>query len=194
MNFFWGFLLVLLLFNEPSMAQDAVAEGSVAEDSLVLDTAVTDSSVLDRPKFPLLVPYGIEIGEGTSFVLGLEWWSLHFSPAIYMKHKPDDKEGMWPPIYALVWSIRTQYVYDYTDHESGFLLYPNIQYLKFFLGVAVGPKVGWFSSSGFDYGASFRLDIFMFFDIEVGYLVNKENMFVTFTFDLSLPRYSLFDP
>ena len=65
MKFFWGFLLALLLFNEPSMAQDAEAEGSFAQDSHVLDTAVTKSSetslVIDA-----LTSMGLEIGGGSS--------------------------------------------------------------------------------------------------------------------------------
>src|SRR5574344_860982 len=173
MNLFWGFLLVLLLFNEPSMAQDAVAEGSVAQDSLVLDTAVTDSSesslVIDA-----LTSMGIEIGEGTSFVVGLEWW-------------PYSKTS-----YNFGLSIRTQYVYDYIDHESGFLLFPSIRYPNAPVAFAVGPKMGWFTSSGFDYGASFRIEV-LFVDYEMGYLINKRHMFATITFVFSIPRMILTD-
>lgn len=173
MNFFWGFLLVLLLFNEPSMAQEAVVEGSVAQDSLVLDTAVTDSSesslVIDA-----LTSMGLEIGGGSSFVVGLEWW-------------PYSKTS-----YNFGLSIRTQYVYDYIDHESGFLLFPSIRYPNAPVAFAVGPKMGWFTSSGFDYGASFRIEV-LFVDYEMGYLINKRHMFATITFVFSIPRMILTD-
>ena len=81
------------------------------------------------------------------------------------------------------------------DHEHGVLLYPNIQGLfTVFAGVAVGPQVGWFSSSGFDYGVSVRLDLMCLLNIEAGYFVEKKNPYMSFLVSLSLLRVGLFDP
>ena len=117
---------------------------------------------------------GLEIGGGSSFVVGLEWW-------------PYSKTS-----YNFGLSIRTQYVYDYIDHESGFLLFPSIRYPNAPVAFAVGPKMGWFTSSGFDYGASFRIEV-LFVDYEMGYLINKRHMFATITFVFSIPRMILTD-
>ena len=138
-------------------------------------------------------PWGIELGGGNMFVAGLEWWSLP-SFLIYAQERPKSIQGLWAPRYAFVWSIRTRYVYDYTDHEHGVLLHPNIQYLRLLFGIAVGPQVGWFSSTGFDYGASVRLDLIWILNVEVGYFFEKKNPYVSFLFSLSLPRFGIFDP
>ena len=139
-------------------------------------------------------PLGLEVGGGSMFVAGLEWWSPR-SGLIYAQEHPEGIEGLWVPKYAFTWSIRTRYVYDYTDHEHGILLYPNIQYLFVILtGVAVGPQVGWFSSTGFDYGASVRFDVLCFLNLEVGYFARKGNMFGNTIFSLSFPRIGIFDP
>jgi len=128
------------------------------------------------------------------FVAGLEWWSLP-SFLIYAQERPKSIQGLWAPRYAFVWSIRTRYVYDYIDHEHGILFYPNIQGLyAIFTGVAVGPQVGWFSSTGLDYGASVRFDVLSILNVEVGYFAKKENIFVNAIFTVSFPRMLIFDP
>ena len=127
------------------------------------------------------------------FVAGLEWWLIP-SGLIYAQKRPENTKGPWAPDYAFVWFIRTRYVYDFTDHEHGILLHPSIQCFHALAGVGVGPQVGWFSSAGFDYGASVRLNLFFIADLEVGYLVNKEAPYVNVMFTLSLPRFGLFDP
>ena len=140
------------------------------------------------------MPYGFEIGGGSMFVAGLEWWSLP-SFLIYAQERPKSIQGLWAPRYAFVWSIRTRYVYDYIDHEHGILFYPNIQGLyAIFTGVAVGPQVGWFSSTGLDYGASVRFDVLSILNVEVGYFAKKENIFVNAIFTVSFPRMLIFDP
>lgn len=138
------------------------------------------------------MPVGIEVGGGSMFVAGVEWGSP--SSLIYVQERPKNAEGLWTPDDALIWSIRTRYVYDYTDHEHGVLLHPNIQYLRPLFGIAVGPQVGWFSSTGFDYGASVRLDLIWILNVEVGYFFEKKNPYVSFLFSLSLPRFGIFDP
>ena len=138
------------------------------------------------------MPVGIEVGGGSMFVAGVEWGSP--LSLIYEQERPEGTEGLWVPDYAFVWSIRTRYVYDYIDQEHGALLYPNIQYLRFFFGVAVGPQVGWFSSTGFDYGASVRLDLMCLLNVEVGYFFEKKNPYVSFLFTFSLLRIGPFDP
>ncbi len=138
------------------------------------------------------LPLGLEVGGGNMFVAGLEWGFS--SSLIYSQERPEGTEGLWTPDYGIVWTVRTRYVYDNIDDQHGFLLYPNIQYLRFLFGIAVGPQMGWFSSTGFDYGASVRLDMLFIADFEVGYLVNKEQIYVNAIFTLSLPRIGLFDP
>ena len=139
-------------------------------------------------------PLGLEVGGGNMFVAGLEWWILP-TMLIGAQERPNDIKGLWVPNYALIWSFRTRYVYDYIDHEHGILLYPNIQCLFVGLtGIAVGPQVGWFSSTGFDYGASVRFDLLSLLNIEVGYFAKKENVFVNIIFTMSGPRTMIFDP
>ena len=138
-------------------------------------------------------PLGLEVGGGSMFVAGVEWGSL--LSLIYAQERPKDVEDLWVPKYALIWSIRTRYVYDYIDHEHGILLNPNIQGLfAIFTGVAVGPQVGWFSSTGLDYGASVRFDVLSILNVEVGYFAKKENIFVNAIFTVSFPRMLIFDP
>lgn len=138
------------------------------------------------------IPLGVEVGGGSMFVAGLEWVSL--LSLIYVQKRPENVEGLWTPDDALVWSIRTRYVYDYVDHEHGALLYPNIQYMRTIFSVAVGPQVGWFSSSGFDYGVSVRFDMICIFNVEIGYFFEKKNPYVSFLFSLSFLRIAIFDP
>ncbi|MBR5411614.1 MAG: hypothetical protein IK114_01040 [Fibrobacter sp.] len=138
-------------------------------------------------------PLGIEVGGGSMFMAGLEWGSP--LSLIYEQKRPEGKKGLWAPKYAFVWSIRTRYVYDYIDHEHGVLLNPNIQGLyAVFTGVAVGPQVGWFSSTGFDYGVSVRLDLIGMLNIEAGYFFEKKNLYVSFLFSFSMLRFGPFDP
>ena len=139
------------------------------------------------------IPLGLEAGGGSMFMAGLEWGSL--LSLIYPQEPPEGTEGLWVPDYAFVWSIRTRYVYDFTDHEHGVLLYPNIQFLLGPLfGVAVGPQVGWFSSTGFDYGVSARLDLICIFNVEIGYFFEKKAPYVSFLFSFSILRFGPFDP
>ncbi len=139
------------------------------------------------------MPLGIEIGGGSMFVAGVEWGSP--LSLIYEQERPENAEGLWVPNDALLWSIRTRYVYDYIDHEYGALLYPNIQYLRgLFFGIAVGPQVGWFSSTGFDYGVSARLDLIGIFNVEIGYFFEKKTPYVSFLFSFSILRFGPFDP
>ena len=139
------------------------------------------------------LPLGLEVGGGNMFVAGLEWWLIP-SGLIYAQKRPEGIEGLWVPHYALAWSFRTRYVYDYIDHEHGILLYPNIQGLLPIVGIAVGPQVGWFSSTELDYGASVRFDLLSLLNIEVGYFAKKENIFVNIIFTLSASRVLIFDP
>lgn len=138
-------------------------------------------------------PYGFEIGGGTVFVLGVEWWSEPYS-LIYEPKPPENINELWLPSYVFAWTIRTRYIYDSNEHEHGLLLYPNIQYFRVFWGVAIGPQVGWFSTNGFDYGASLRLDLMVLANFEVGYLVNSRKIFLNAIFTLSIPRFAIFDP
>ena len=176
MNFVRNLILVLALFL-PSI--------SLAEENSVYTpkTKATDY---------IPMPLGIEIGAGSVFVAGLEWGFPSF--LIYEQKRPDGVEELWTPNYGIVWTVRTRYFYDSIEEDHGLLLNPNIQYLRFFIGLALGPQVGWFSSTGFDYGASVRLNLFFIADLEVGYLVNKEAPYVNVMFTLSLPRFGLFDP
>lgn len=178
MKFVRNIILVLALFL-PSIS---MAEGD--------STYAPKKNSIDYIPRPL----GIELGGGNMFVAGLEWWSLP-SFLIDAQERPEGIEGPWAPSYAFIWSVRTRYVYDYIDHEHGILLYPNIQGLFFVLaGVAVGPQVGWFSSTGLDYGASVRFDVLSILNVEVGYLAKKENIFVNAIFTISFPRILIFDP
>lgn len=168
------FLVFALLLPGVSMAED----GAVPPPEKKVD-------YLPRP-------LGFEIGGGSMFVAGVEWWSM--ASFIYVQKRPENVKGMWAPDDALVWFVRTRYVYDFKDHEHGVLLYPNIEYLHSLFGIAVGPQVGWFSSSGIDYGAAVRLDLMLILNIEVGYFFEKKNPYVSFLFSLSFPRFGIFDP
>ena len=159
--------------------------------SLAQDDSVYTPKKKASDYIPL--PLGIEIGGGSMFVAGVEWGSP--LSLIYEQERPKGIEGLWAPDYAFVWSIRTRYVYDYIDDEHGALLYPHIQFLLGPLfGVAVGPQVGWFSSTGFDYGVSARFDLICVFNVEIGYFFEKKTPYVSFLFSFSILRFGPFDP
>lgn len=139
------------------------------------------------------LPLGLEVGGGNMFVAGLEWWLIP-SGLIYAQKRPENTKGPWAPVYAFVWFIRTRYVYDFTDHEHGILLHPSIQCFHALAGVGVGPQVGWFSSTGFDYGISIHLDLIGIFNIETGYFFEKKTPYVSFLFSFSILRFGPFDP
>jgi len=176
MKFVRNIILALALFL-PSIS---MAEGD--------STYTPKKNALDYIPMPL----GFEIGGGSMFVAGLEFGSP--LSLIYEPERPENVEGLWTPDYAILWSIRTRYVYDYVDHEPGALLYPNIQYLLPLFGVAVGPQIGWFSSSGFDFGVSLHFDLICLFNIEIGYFFEKKNPYVSFLFSFSFLRIGPFDP
>lgn len=192
MKYFWIPLLVFALLWPSVSWAESLAD--VHSSSSVQDT--TDSWDMVRPPekkhFRDYLPYpcGIEIGGGSMFVVGLEWW---FDPygLIYAQERPADIHDLWVPHYAWMWSIRTRYVY---NSEHGFLLYPNIQGLFPLAGFALGPQVGWFSTNGFDYGASLRLDLMILMNVEIGYFARKERLFLNVIFTISLPRIGMLDP
>ena len=156
--------------------------------------AETDSVYTPKKKASdyIPMPVGIEVGGGSMFMAGVEWGSP--LSLIYVQERPGNVEGLWAPNDALIWSIRTRYVYDYIDHEYGVLLHPNIQYLRPLFGISVGPQVGWFSSTGLDYGVSARLDLIFILNVEVGYFFEKKNPYVSFLFSLSFLIIGIFDP
>lgn len=176
MKFVRNLILALALFL-PSI--------SMAEGDSIYTSKTKASDYIPQP-------LGLEVGGGGMFVAGLEWGSP--LSLIYAQERPKNVEGLWAPDYAILWSIRTRYVYDYVDHEPGALLYPNIQYLLPLFGVAVGPQIGWFTSTGFDYGVSVRLDLICLLNIEAGYFFEKKNLYVSFLFSFSMLRIGPFDP
>lgn len=54
-------------------------------------------------------PLGFEIGGGSMFVVGLEWWHIP-SFLFCVQERPKGIDGLWAPNYALMWSFRTRYV------------------------------------------------------------------------------------
>ncbi len=177
MKFVRNLILALALF----LPGYSLAE----EDSVYTPEKITTSYT--RPQ------YGVEIGGGSMFMAGLEWWFQPYS-IIYVQKRPEGHDGLWAPDDALVWTIRSRYVYDFIDHEHGLLLNPNIQYVRFPGNIAAGLQAGYFFSTGFDYGASFRLGFLTLLNVEAGYFVRKKSFFVNAILSVSIPIIEIFDP
>lgn len=54
-------------------------------------------------------PLGFEIGGGSMFVAGVEWWSM--ASFIYVQKRPENVKGMWAPDDALIWILNVEVGY-----------------------------------------------------------------------------------
>lgn len=86
-------------------------------------------------------------------------------------------------------------IYDYENHQYGFLFQPNLRYIWNYSGkvnlfsAVLGPEIGWETKTGFEYGASLRVGGvpgLMAGNYEVGYLVNSKRFYFTVSFALSI--------
>lgn len=120
------------------------------------------------------IPWDLSVGGGSNmFAVGVDWGLSGLKgedfPVIY-RFAPGD---------VIIWTVRTRFIYDYDEHKPGFFLQPNLRFLYQLLifDITVGPEIGWFIPSGFDYGASARLGITPFIYFEVGHFFNSKRTY-----------------
>lgn len=189
MKYFWGLFFVLfLILPAQTLAEDA---DSSSNSSVILESDLSsgDSTVSASEKEKMEVSlglYGLMVGGGPGmFGAGLEWYFSTIG-MVYESPRPQNYVGPWVPINEIWWAIRTHGFYDFDKRSVGFFIQPNVQYLYdcILFSAVIGPEIGYFTKTGFDYGGSVRLGIFGLFATEFGYLVNSEKLYVNFLFNL----------
>ena len=119
-------------------------------------------------------PWDLSVGGGSNmFAVGVDW---SFLDNRSLNHIP---RYCISPGNEMILTVRTRYIYDFNEHQSGFFLQPNLKYLHqiILFDLTVGPEIGWFSENGFDYGASARLGITPFIYFEVGHFFNSKRTY-----------------
>lgn len=187
-TFFWVLLLLLPVASWgemfPLLSQSQDSTGSKSGISALADV------------IPL--PYNIAIGGGSEmFSVGTDLLITPLS-VMYVNEasRPDSVHGPWVPSHVFLWTNRIRMIYDYDNHQYGFFLQPNIRYLYRFLlaDVAIGPEIGWQTKTGFDWGASIRLNGLLTLclaDLEFGYFANTKKYYFNVLFDLSIKMIML---
>ena len=138
-----------------------------------------------------LYPYPIDfsIGGGPGlFSTSLEF-VLGSCASLYETPKSDSLQNFFEPRHALTWTNRIRMIYDYDNHQYGFLFQPSIRYMFKLIAftAVVGPEVGWETETGFEYGMSARvggLPGLFLANYEVGYLINSQRFYFTVVFDM----------
>lgn len=143
----------------------------------------------NSPDF-IIAPWGIAVGGGPEmFSTGLDIFFGDFS-SIYPLGELKFEDGS-----KLLWTNRFRMIYDYENHQYGFLFQPNLRYIWNYSGkvnlfsAVLGPEIGWETKTGFEYGASLRVGGvpgLMAGNYEVGYLVNSKRFYFTVSFALSI--------
>ena len=161
-----------------------------------LRDSTDSSSRIPAAAYLIPFPYSITIGGGPGmFSVGTD---LLISPlsAVYVDEvsRPDSVQGPWVPSHVLLWTNRIRMIYDYDNHQYGFFWQSNIRYVYRFLlaDIAVGPEIGWQTQTGFDWGASIRLNGFLTLclaDLEFGYFANTKRYYFNVLFDLSIKLF-----
>ena len=143
------------------------------------------------------LPLNITIGGGSNmFSVGTDMLFVAPFSVIYENEvsRPDSVHGPWVPSHVFLWTNRIRMSYDYDNHQYGFFLQPNIRYLYRFLlaDIAVGPEIGWQTQTGFEWGASIRLNGLLTLclaDLEFGYFANTKRYYFNVLFDLSIKLF-----
>ena len=143
------------------------------------------------------IPFNITIGGGSNmFSVGTDMLLAAPFSVIYENEttRPDSVAGPWTPNHILAWTNRFRMIYDYSNHQYGLFLQPNLRYLyKWMLAdIAVGPEIGWQTQTGFEWGASIRLNSLLTLclaDLEFGYFANTRKYYFNVLFDLSIKLF-----
>lgn len=123
-------------------------------------------------------PYNLSVGgdlfngESEMLAIGIDWSLLDTRSLI-------PRYSIISPGNGMILTVRTRYIYDFNEHQSGFFLQPNLKYLYqiALVDLTVGPEIGWFSENGFDYGASARVGLTPFIYFEVGHFFNSKKTY-----------------
>ena len=156
----------------------------------------TTNSEKPLPFFAYFIPlpFNITIGGGSNmFSVGTDMLFAAPLSVIYENEttRPDSVAGPWMPNHILAWTNRFRMIYDYSNHQYGFFFQPHLRYLyKWMLAdIAVGPEIGWQTKTGFEWGASIRLNSLLTLclaDLEFGYFANTKKYYFNVLFDLSV--------
>ncbi len=177
MKYLLGIILAFaLILPSKSLADYSIATVKVPE--VKEDT----SSIKYYPRF-----WGLAVGSGSKF----------FSTGIdFFINEIGD---MSPPHGSanLFWTNRIRMIYDYENHQYGFLFQPNLRwiYKQGMFSATVGPEIGWETKTGFEYGISMRtggLPSLFVGNYEAGYLVNSKRFYFTLSFCLSVLPFRFF--
>lgn len=188
MKYVLGIILAFaLILPTKSLAEDlqfVPSSATISEETEV--TEPKELAVDDSHSF-LPLPWGIAIGGGPGmFSTGFDFF--FFERGILCGFKPTDN-------YILIWTNRLRMIYDFENHQYGFLFQPNLRYLYFshnglyLFSAILGPEIGWETKTGFEYGASLRIGGapgLWAGNYEVGYLVNSKRIYFTVSFTVSI--------
>lgn len=180
-----------------SKSSTIIEESEVSEPSSSTPTEETEVSepkelAVDDSHSFLPLPWGIAIGGGPGmFSTGFDFF--FFERGILY---PSPKGGFkLTDNNILIWTNRLRMIYDFENHQYGFLFQPNLRYLYFshnglyLFSAILGPEIGWETKTGFEYGASLRIGGapgLWAGNYEVGYLVNSKRIYFTVSFTVSI--------
>ncbi|MCQ2090794.1 MAG: hypothetical protein MJY93_11195 [Fibrobacter sp.] len=201
MKYVLGIILAFaLILPSKSLAEDVQfmpSSATVSEESETSEPGSltpTEETEVSEPKelavddshnfLPL--PWGIAIGGGPGmFSTGFDFF--FFERGILY--------GFITANNILIWTNRLRMIYDFENHQYGFLFQPNLRYLYFshnglyLFSAILGPEIGWETKTGFEYGASLRIGGapgLWAGNYEVGYLVNSKRIYFTVSFTVSI--------
>lgn len=188
MKYVLGIILTFaLILPTKSLAEDLQFVPSSATISEETEVAEPKELAVDDSHSFLPLPWGIAIGGGPGmFSTGFDFF--FFERGILCGFKPTDN-------YILIWTNRLRMIYDFENHQYGFLFQPNLRYLYFshnglyLFSAILGPEIGWETKTGFEYGASLRIGGapgLWAGNYEVGYLVNSKRIYFTVSFTVSI--------
>lgn len=190
MKYVLGIILAFaLILPTKSLAEDLQFVPSSATISEETEVSEPKELAVDDSHSFLPLPWGIAIGGGPGmFSTGFDFF--FFERGILCGFKPTDNN-------ILIWTNRLRMIYDFENHQYGFLFQPNLRwiYKQGMFSATVGPEIGWETKTGFEYGISMRtggLPSLFVGNYEAGYLVNSKRFYFTLSFCLSVLPFRFF--
>lgn len=173
-----------------SKSSTTIEESEVSEPSSSTPTEETEVAepkelTVDDSHSFLPLPWGYSIGGGSKmFSTGIDFF--FFDRGILYP-----RDGYKQAKSLLIWTNRLRMIYDFENHQYGFLFQPNLRWIleKGMFSAALGPEIGWETKTGFEYGASLRIGGapgLWAGNYEVGYLVNSKRIYFTVSFTVSI--------
>lgn len=161
-----------------------MATSSWAEE---VEQEIDNRANQNRKQFCTSYPGNLIVGAGKkSFSAGVEF---SFGNNIFYCSESGSTD-YWLPNHFLIWTAQAHYFWT-RRNSGGIFLQPNLQYI-FTKGprfnLTVGPEIGfWTAGFKFDYGYSVRVGtLYNLLNVELGYLVNADLLFVHFIVNMSL--------